>query len=412
MKLRTLLLLLFPLYSWSQEIPEPYWDEESGLVGFEFEGKKITDPIYDDGEFHWRSYGLICSKENRFGIINTDGKEILEFIYDDIGKFDRTDNRLFLVKDGLHGIFDYSLKQITPYYEIADEDQFQFDGDAFGWKDMLYDVKVKGKLGVVDINGNTHVKPEYKFLQRVYFYTKQNGNTYPIDALDKYEMEEESYRYMVPEVKLTRRFLVNTKKGYTIIGENGELLNPEIEFTDFYGIYEQSWGAVLIEEEVKFVNFLDGTVADQLPIEALDNEIMRDLKGDYGVLRKDGKLLVEFDAQAIRYSNKPFEFFHVTDKRGIEGLVDTSGHFFLPQEYEGVKEICSWGTDKFYPIAITKTEDTWAIYTFSKKDYSFKPITEAIFDDVSCDKESKTIRLLKLDGTTGYMDNEGNISWE
>jgi|YNPMSStandDraft_2_1061718.scaffolds.fasta_scaffold00049_17 hypothetical protein len=115
---------------------------------------------------------IIIKKDNKYGIAGWNGNIIVEPKYDYIGSFS---NGFAIVRiDGKYGLIDDSGKEVIKpkYDDIGDCDYYQnyiglgkkkVDHCLFTniFNDGVAPIKLNGKWGLVDLNGNEIVKPQY-----------------------------------------------------------------------------------------------------------------------------------------------------------------------------------------------------------------------------------------------------------
>lgn len=135
-------------------------DKHFGLVSLT-EAQQLTNFVYDnsfyfdDGLFYQLGVVAIVYKNNKAGLINTKGIEVIPCIYDK-GKspFTNLEDYFYLVRqDGKVGLIDTVGRQIIPcrYDNIALSNSV----------DATFDVIKKGKYGLCDFHGNEVIAPIY-----------------------------------------------------------------------------------------------------------------------------------------------------------------------------------------------------------------------------------------------------------
>jgi hypothetical protein len=131
-----------------------------GLVSLT-EAKPLTEFVYDtnfyfdDGLFYQLGIVAVVNKNNKAGLINTKGIEVIPCVYDK-GKspFTNLEDYFYLVRqNGRVGLIDTVGRQIVPcrYDNIAVSNSV----------DSAYDVIKNNKYGLCDFQGNEVISPRY-----------------------------------------------------------------------------------------------------------------------------------------------------------------------------------------------------------------------------------------------------------
>lgn len=153
-----------------------HWTDDGELWGIEDdEGNVLVEPSYHD-RFGYR-FGLApVSYNDRFGIINKVGKEIIPLEYE--GAFVASESRIWIMKDSLYALIDTTNKMIlSPLFQTG---SFFVDGLAFAQRDEKYGfIDENGKEVIPFIYDDADVFVDGKAWVRQgeeEFYIDKNGN--------------------------------------------------------------------------------------------------------------------------------------------------------------------------------------------------------------------------------------------
>ena len=150
-------------------------DNKWGIVSKD--GSIVVSPIYD---LVFLKDPIIVKKDNKYGVIDLNGNILSQPQYDYIGEF--SNGYSVVKKNGRYGLIDTKAKEIIkPKYEdIGYCDEYsnyvglgkkKVDHCLFTsiFKDGFAPVKINKKWGIIDINGNEIIKPQY---DEIIYYEK------------------------------------------------------------------------------------------------------------------------------------------------------------------------------------------------------------------------------------------------
>ena len=107
------------LSTYSTETTKPNRErcEECGLVGFNNErGERVIECKYLWASDFEEGRSMVISRERRAGLIDSDGREVIETRYDEV-EYDPNTGRSWVLNDGLWAEFDYLGNQISGWGE-------------------------------------------------------------------------------------------------------------------------------------------------------------------------------------------------------------------------------------------------------------------------------------------------------
>lgn len=288
-------------------------DEKYGLVNFE--GKTITKPIYDEiDSLPYKEGELLVKQNEKYGVINIVGTKIIEMSYDKI--------------------------EVDGYY--TDENGYQYAG---------YIVSIKTpegyRYGYLNDKGKMILGTEYNDLTRV-AEIKDYHNTYLICAKNgQYGIAKNAEKILNNEYQSIRYdttnqvFVVEKSKKYGIVNLDGKLVLPvqyhQIDITGIYMYAEDEQGTTVYNS--------DGTKADvdsHISILNTGNDkyqikINNENGTKYGVIDQEGKQLIEekYNYMEYLYDN----YFIVSNESGKLGVVDDKEAVKIEINHDSLQKI-------------------------------------------------------------------------
>ncbi|MBX9850781.1 MAG: WG repeat-containing protein [Cytophagaceae bacterium] len=287
---------------------------KSGIINEE--GKIIIEPQFDDiGEF---SQGFAKARmHGRWGFISPSADTLTDF------KFDET-------KNFTEGLAAVKVKSKWGYInlegDMAISPQFDFAGDFHGGLAM---VKVKGKIGYIDQSGKIII--ETKYLKGTDFY----GNLAAVKKKRKFGLINKEGKWVVKPAYKKVEFTSNGSaivkaKKYGLINNSGKHLlkckfkkiNPFFEsralvFTTKHGAgYIDSTGKFVIHAQYKNAgNFSEG-VAKVL------------INNKYGYINKAGEIVINPTYRTCSEFKEGKAFVTTADNKS--GFINKSGEIIIP----------------------------------------------------------------------------------
>lgn len=271
--------------------------------------------------------------DRKWGLINPDGKLVIQPIYDAIGEFDQEFKLTLMQKNGLVGVFDQEPKVvIEPQYE-----------DIKILEKSMLSVKMAGKWKVVNIKNETILNYGFddvevlsaNFLrfkkENLWGIVNRNGEILHMPSFNKIKVSENGYFLTFKKGKTG---LLN-KKGKTILNPDYE----EIKITEeglFFHKKGEKWGAV----DANGNNILDN-----------EFQFFRKLTPKFYVLNNGVSSYLFSVAKKQVINNVPYENYfpfpgnYILVKKGRAlGLMDENGNWILEPAYT---EIQPYGKNLF-----------------------------------------------------------------
>lgn len=272
------------------------------------QGNKIIETKYEYVKIpNPQKAVFICYEDGNTKVLNENGKEIFaEYKNIEPLRLKNISSDLMYEKSVLkysknekYGIIDFNGKKITDaIYEEIDTLQFK-EGELL--------VKEKGKYGIINIKGTTLVKTSYDKIEADKFYEENSG--YTKDGYIVSVTTDEGYRYGY--VNLEGKEIIETKYNdlyritdidsndvYIICAENGK-----------YGLFKN--GKKIIDNEYQALTYTES------------NNTLIALKGKkYGVISIDGKTIIPFEYKQIDITG---DYIYATVTEKDIKIFDTNG---------------------------------------------------------------------------------------
>ncbi len=338
------------------------------------QGETIIEPKYEDIKIPNPEKAIfICYENNSTKILN-DKQEQIYTQYQDIQPLRLTNvisdlmyekTTLKYSQDEKYGIIDIDGKKITdPIYEEINTLQFK-EGELL--------VKKDGKYGIINIKGTTLVKPQYDGIEVDKYYEEATG--YKKSGYIVKQTTDEGYRYGYVNIDgkqimdnkyndLYRITDIDSQDVYIICAENGK-----------YGLFKN--GKKVIENEYQALTYNQS------------NNTITALKGKkYGVISIDGNTLVPFEYKQIDttgeyiYAKTEEENTQIFDSKGKEANINSDTAILNVENTEYKIHIETKQGKTIYKIYKNDTDIT------KNEDYIY---VEYLYDNyfIACNSEGK-----------------------
>lgn len=281
----------------------------------DFNGKKLTRPIYDEiDSLPYKEGELIVKQNEKYGILNMNGNILVDIDYDQIN--------------------------VDGYY--TDENNYKYAGYIVSNK-----TEEGYRYGYINSYGENILKVEYNELSRindieskdsVYLICAKNGQFGVIkDGKNLLNNEYQSIRYDENNSVL----VVEKTKKYGIANLEGKLIVPveysQIDITGIY-IYAQNTQGTTVYNT-------DGTQANvetNISILNTDNDkyrirINNENGTKYGIIGKDGKKIVDEKYNYIEYLYN--NYFIVSDENSKLGVIDDKDNVKIEIKYDALQKV-------------------------------------------------------------------------
>lgn len=282
-------------------------DGKYGLISIE--GKKITEPIYDEiSSIHYKEGSFLVKQNEKVGVVNLKGKVVIKPEYDTI----TSDN-----------YYNKETKNKTTGFIVSKKTE---EGYRYGYINYL---------------GRTILKPIYTELERVieianekelYFIAFKDGQA----GLLKNKKQILNYEYEdIQYSSLNSVFVVqrNSKQG-VVSREGATIVNTEYDNILFGGMYINAQ-----KGETTYLFELNGTsvenkdIISKTKIENTNYYITVDKNDIYSVVDEEGRVIIDDNYDYIEYL--PGNYFIVA-RDGKNGVIDISGNVIIELEYTSI----------------------------------------------------------------------------
>ncbi len=327
---------------------EPLYDSVSvfndGLAGVRKDGRWgfinekgeiIVDPQYEDSASPYFREGLAAVKKNgKYGFIDKEGKEVIAPDYEIAFKFE---DGLACVKiDGKYGFIDRTGNLVIP----AVYDRVKHDISANMWRDGFAIVEMANKTGLIDRKGEVILPLEY---EEVSLFTSMASAKQTVDG-------ETYYDFSVKP------------NGNGILDKNGVVVEPIYD-----KIVHFSNGLAAVSKNGKW-GYIDTKGNIVLPFEY---DKASSFSANYARVTKDNRTYI-IDKNGNEICDKIETLMYDTDKplegyvAGIKdekyGLLDESGRFILPCEFDSMEQ---WG---IYPLIEVQKDGKYGVFDLEGKE--------------------------------------------
>ncbi len=352
-------------------------------------GYKKIEPIYNYDESNNIFFDdniLLVEKDNKYGLIDYEGKVILNCDYDGIEALKKIENSFIIKKDNKQGIVDAKGKIIIePTYK-----EIKSIGDNY--QNGYIVINEKNKYGVIDFTGNQVLENKYDDISQVY-----GNNMYIIQENGKYKLIK--------------------KSGETVL-------------KDFDSIKSIDDERIIIKEDGKYgIKNISGKEVVPAKYQDLEytfsNYYIAKKDGKYGIIDTDGKEMLKFNYENITYRNVA-NFFEA-EKKGESNtiIIDSNfkekvkGYISEVNLEKGYFRIKVDGEYKYYNFKFEEKESKEILTDnnlfLSKKDnkYGFvdkagNVVVDYIYDDAR-EQNAYGFVAVNKDGLWGSLDKNGNI---
>lgn len=347
----------------------------------------------DESDNLWYEDNVLRVKKNeKYGLINLSGKEVLSCEYDEIIAIEGIKNAIKISKDGKYGVCD-SEGKIILRPEYADATNLGKDN-----KSGFIVKNTEGKSGIVDFSNNVVLETKYDEITKIYgndlYVVKQSGKQVLINK-EGIEVLASGFDEISEILKNTENGVIYKKDNkYGVMKTNGEV-TIEAQYQE---LKESKSGIFIAKKDDKY-GVID--LEKNQKVEFKYNSIYYNEKAD---------LYIGEDAN---FNNEILDNTYTVKLTGILVDLDTGkGYLSLRQ-----------GEDyKYYNFKFEEKKSS-EIFTsntlfLSKKDgkYGFvnkdgEVVVDYIYDDAT-EQNTCGYAGIKKDGKWGAIDNKGNIIQE
>ena len=363
---------------------------EEILTGYEqIEAIQNTD---QNNNLWYEENVLKVKKDNKYGIINLDGKEITSCEYEEITPILGIKDALKVKKDGKYGVIN---NEGTTLVETAYAGVTNLGNDNKAGFIVRND---ENKYGVVNFSNQVVLEPKYEGIQK-------------INVNDLYVVTNQG-----------KQIIVN-KDGEEVLNSDYDeikeiLKNPE---NGVIFVKDSKFGLINTNKEIK----IEATYEDLK--EAKSGTLIAKQNGKYGIIDLSNNIKVDFKYTSIVYNEKAD--IYIAEKEDFTNdildnnyTVKLTGILTTLSNEKGYIELKQDDEYKYYNFKFEEKKDN-EIYTnntlyLSKKDgkYGFvdkegNVVVDYIYDDATKQNEFG-YAAIKKDGKWGSIDEKGTVVQE
>ncbi|PZT48326.1 hypothetical protein B6S12_04510 [Helicobacter valdiviensis] len=296
------------------------------------EGKEILEPKFK--EIRDYSEGLIAvKKDDKWGFVDEWGDIVIDFRFESVGDFN--DGLAPVKQDGLFGFINKKGEFII---------KPQFKGASIFHNSYALASKNK-KWGIIDKKGNFIIQPIYNDINFFgdFFKVTLNEKISFIDASGKILMEniDKVNEYYDSVIKYSDNiFSIKVNKKWGLINQNLEVL-LEPKFDEFDRIANGNLIKLQIDDKFGVAN-ADFQILTEINFDAIDYRINDGLiavqkEGKWGFMDINGKIVIPTIYEDVDIFQNGLGAIKLNGKYGKWGFIDKSGKMVIPAIYERVK---------------------------------------------------------------------------
>lgn len=376
-------------------------DGKYGLINFE--GKKITKPIYDTIEgLPYKEGELLVKKDEKYGVINIKGNKLVNIEYDKIA--------------------------VDGYY--TPDSNYKYAGY------IISNTTDEGyRYGYINYDGKLLLEPEYNQLSRV-IGIEDNENAYILCAKNgQYGIIKNTEELIKNEYQSieydesSKVFTLEKSKKYGIADLNGNIIVPteynQIDITGIYLYAQNSQGITVYNSDGTQANIDTNVAILNTSNEKYKIRIDNKEGTKYGVINEDGEQLIEEKYNYIEYLFD--NLFIASNEQSKLGVIDDKDNIKVELSNDALQKI--EGTNVIQASAtannITKlySKEMTEVCQLTNANVEVKDNFIVISNDTETryfDKDGKelkstevypnnTLFAKKENDKWGFMDKNGNI---
>jgi len=377
---------------------------------------------------------LQYKKDGKYGLIDFNGNEITNAIYDSIESLLYKEGCLLVKKDDKVGLINIKGKQIIKpeYYSITADSYYNKDTKYKAVGFIICTRTDEGyRYGYINSKGEKVLEPIYNTIQRVteiiddnnaYLIVEKNGQA---GLMKNKEVILECQNEDIEYNRINELFAVKKASKCGVIDIKGNVILP-VEYDDVWFISkninaQKGENTYLFNEKgEKIENSEYSTI-----IETDNEEFKITIKEQkYGVVNRNNEVLINNDYQYIEYA---FEDYFIVTKDGKVGIINKNGQEKIGLEYSVIQKLkdtkvlqainLETNIIDFYDMNINKiyTTSDATVYTkdnyikiLSKNDMKYLDIFGKEISNKDIYINNKLFASSK-EGKWGFVDKNNNI---
>lgn len=389
-----------------------------------------------------KTYTYYTAYENgKFGVIDSEGKKIIDTTYDDIIAIPNKTKPIFICtydvndENGTYSTKALNEKNeeiLTGYDKIEAIDNFDSKQNIW-YEDNVLRVSKNGKYGIINFEGKEICACEYDEITALKgvkgnFVVKKDNNVGLINDQGQIIIKPEYKEILTLEEGYKNEYIVvNGENKYGLISTTGEiLLETKYEAVKYLG--NSSLFAVKESGVWKLINTEDGKILISEGYEDIveaksENIVVINDEGLYGLVSKENSVIIEPQYEDLKYA---FSIYYIAKKDGKYGIINQENETVIDFEYINMIYVENGGF-----IEADKSETETVIF-----DNNLAQKVTGIISEINIDagyikvytndeykyynfkleeKDSKdvlttnTLFLSKKDGKYGYLNKNGDV---
>lgn len=275
-----------------------------------------------------------------YGFISLSGEKITDAIYEEISSLKNKPGYILVKKDGYYGVLDINGKKVIDIeYNSIKGDEYCSEDD--GYEKTGYIVSAKTDTGIfygyIDYKGKTILKTKYESITRVLEYNQEDIYLIIMDGGKKGVFKNnkqiigtnfQSINYS----SLSKIFIVERTSKYGFYNNEGkEILKPE------YTSYSIAGNYISVQKEEQMMLYdIHGNLVNSNKYTSIietDNPsyfIAQDEKGYYSVISKD----VEIEDEYVNINYAFDDYFIFTNKDNKSGVINIWKGTIIEAQYD------------------------------------------------------------------------------
>ena len=304
-----------------------------------------TETTYDGIPFE--KTVLKYKKSGKYGLLSIDGKKMTDPIYDQISAITYKEGMLLVKQNGKCGVINLNGKMVIPIeYEIITADNYYSEKTLYKRAGFIVSKKSEEgyRYGYINYKGEKITNTEYTEIERVteiqddkniYLVALKNGQAGLLKnkkVLLNYEYEEISYN-LYNDVFVIQR---NGKQG--IADKNGNIkVQPEYQSILFGGIYinaQKDNEMLLLDINGNKID--DQSILTKIPTKDGKHYIISDENEDYNIIDAEGNVVIN---KNYSYIEELDNNYYIVANSNRNGIIDLSGKFMVDLKYNSIYKL-------------------------------------------------------------------------
>ncbi len=375
-------------------------------------------------------------KENeKYGLVNFEGKKITEAIYENIENLPYKEGELLVENNGKYGVINMLGKVVIPVeYKEIKVDEYYENNSAYRYSGYIVGTETDNgtMYKYINYNNKQQSKDEYQDIQRVvdyenkdeYYLIFKKDNKYGVIKNENIVINNEYDN--IEYDSFNQLFTVKKDGKYGVLKSNGEtLISCLYDEIDIEGIYIYSLKG---EEQIIFdttgAKIENPKYKSVYNVEDTNYKITINNENKYGVVDENNNEIIKNEYYYIGYLGN--NYFVVSGQNGKNGIMNNEGKVVLEVKYDTIEKL-----EKSDIIEATEL-NTNTIILFNKEIKQIANISNSTlyegenfvklysnneqkyFDSEGNEKENKEILNNKLfadvkNGKWGFIDSNGNV---